>query len=91
MPPLRASQVETLRLVRKLEDSGEEAGVQPWRLAAALGITVTSAKRRVERLRGTRHLYAFLALSEDLTHLGNYYRNAFRLTQLGREALEGEG
>jgi len=83
MTQLRDSQVETLRLVDRFEAG--KGGVRPWRLVSELGITEQSARARLERLRESGHLYPLL----DLAANGHYVRAAFRLTQLGREALEG--
>lgn len=84
MPPLRASQVETLRLV----GIGGTWGVSLDRVATSLGITEHSAERRLYRLRcnPTRPLIE--------TVFASYFPGTprfrfYRLTQLGREALEG--
>lgn len=58
----------------------------PRQLADRLGITEQSARARLERLRESRHLYPLF----DVAANGIYYRSAFGLTQLGREALEGQ-
>jgi hypothetical protein len=90
---LRPSQVETLRLVEKREQEylRANAGMEPRRLAAAIERTEKSARARLERLRESGHLYPLFGLAGD----GGYYHAAFRLTGLGKEALEssskGEG
>lgn len=83
--PLRPSQVETLRLVGQRERLFDRP-MEPWRLAQHLGRTEQSARARLDRLQMTRHVYANLSLDAR----NRYYRSSYRLTQLGREALEGQ-
>jgi DNA-binding HxlR family transcriptional regulator len=72
--PLRPSQVETLRAV--------EAGTdRSMTLAHAQGIKRVGAERKLRALVASGHL------TREISGLvGPYYR----LTQLGREALEGD-
>jgi hypothetical protein len=75
MPPLRASQVETLRLVDERERA-EVAGMKPLDLAAILGVIGQVASDRLNECFEAGLLYRQLKPTE------------YGLTQLGREALE---
>jgi hypothetical protein len=76
MPPLRASQVETLRLVDERERA-EVVGMKPLALAAILGVVGQVASDRLKECFDAGLLYRQLRPTE------------YGLTQLGREALEG--
>jgi hypothetical protein len=82
MPPLRASQVETLQLVANHKSGWEENAISARELAPLLGRSVRSADARLQRLYWSKHLTVRWA--------GSWPDKLFvyRLTQLGREALE---
>jgi hypothetical protein len=86
---LRPSQVETLRWVRNFERhfAGDWDTYEPmvWHLALADDIDIYSVRRRFARLIDAGHL------RETREGQGARRYIAHRLTQLGREALEGEG
>jgi len=82
--PLRPSQVETLRVVGFYGTWGATLD----KVAAGLGITERSAERRLERLqRDPRRPFIEVVLAGYFPE-GPRLR-FYRLTQLGREALEG--
>lgn len=72
--PLRPSQVETLRVV------GEDIAITPYELARATKRPIHDAEARLEGL----------AYEEFLDGQDGPITTRYRLTQLGREALEGE-
>ena len=77
--PLRPSQVETLRAVQQCDCQRAAAG----EVGALVNCSLYAAKRRLADL--TRRGY--LMTHFEYNRCGLPY---FRLTQLGREALEGE-
>lgn len=72
---LRKSQMETLRVVAKVNDAGDH--VSPGHIAQSLGITEQAAYSRLHALSRSGHLFARTT-------------TLFRLTRLGRSTLEGE-
>jgi len=81
--PLRPSQVETLRLIGQANERGE--AMPPWTLAETVGILSRAAQNRLVGLE-ERDL-VWLDWKDDES--ASYYAG-YRLTQLGREALEGK-
>jgi predicted ArsR family transcriptional regulator len=88
MPDLRASQIETLRLVKQREQHG--VGLSAAVLAANLGISESAADRRLLRLAEADALWWDGAFGVDG---GRVYisRSTHRLTNQGRTALEEAG
>jgi hypothetical protein len=83
--PLRPSQIETLRVVGFYGTWGATLD----KVAVGLGLTERAAEQRLERLRrDPRRPFIEIVLA------GYFPKGPFRfyrLTQLGREALEGRG
>ncbi len=78
-PQLRASQVETLRVVGEMSERSARAS-SLW-IAERLGISDPAAYRRCALLETRRYL------ASDFVHGRCWYR----LTQLGKEALASSG
>jgi hypothetical protein len=80
MPPLRASQVETLRLVAEY---GNGIEFEPWKLAADRECSEAEAEVMLCELSATGHL------ARRMDTFSRIVTVKYRLTQLGHEALEG--
>lgn len=77
-------EVETLRLVAEHKSGWEGHMISARELALLLGVTVRSADARLQRLFWSHYL--------AVRRTGSWPDNplVYRLTQLGREALEGD-
>jgi hypothetical protein len=82
MPSLRASQVETLRAVARLERS-TTAHISSLAVAVEQGRGEHATEKSLMRLAELGYL------DRSYQWLGGSGRSTYRLTQLGHEALEG--